>query len=429
VSLLYICYLGVTEPLVRTQVIPYLEGLASGGYRVVLLSFEPRPLSGDERRSWRGVLQRTRIEWHALRYHKRPALPATLADILAGIAYAAYIIRTRRVGIVHARGHVPAAIAVALKWLLGTRFVFDIRGLMADEYADAGLWKRGGTLFRLVKRMENRFIAQADAAVVLTRRARQWLFDIREPQSSGRPVEIIPCCVDLRRFEVDHPDTRRLREHLGLDGHPVLVYAGKLGGWYMAGEMAEFFRTARRYFPDLHFLILTQSAPVVIEQELARRHVGRAWYRCLRVPPEELPAYLTLADFAISFRTPSFSQMASSPTKIAEYLAAGLPIVHNAGIGDLDDLEEDEVGAEVVAFTGAEYDRAAREVQILLEDREATVRRCRAAAERHFSLAAVGIPRYLRLYAGLVGRQAPAAPAAARSASRVEEAAGRGSAR
>ena len=41
-STLYLCYFGLREPLVQTQVLPYLRQLAAGGIKVHLLTFEPR---------------------------------------------------------------------------------------------------------------------------------------------------------------------------------------------------------------------------------------------------------------------------------------------------------------------------------------------------------------------------------------------------
>src|SRR5215210_4524318 len=41
VSTLYLCYFGLREPLVQTQVLPYLRQLVRGGARVHLLTFEP----------------------------------------------------------------------------------------------------------------------------------------------------------------------------------------------------------------------------------------------------------------------------------------------------------------------------------------------------------------------------------------------------
>ena len=39
---LYICYFGLREPLVQTQVLPYLRQLRSEKLQVSLLTFEPR---------------------------------------------------------------------------------------------------------------------------------------------------------------------------------------------------------------------------------------------------------------------------------------------------------------------------------------------------------------------------------------------------
>ena len=65
---LYLCYFGLREPLVQTQVLPYLRRLAAGGFEVHLLTFEPnlwRAWSPEEeetsppargwRRGWRAV--------------------------------------------------------------------------------------------------------------------------------------------------------------------------------------------------------------------------------------------------------------------------------------------------------------------------------------------------------------------------------------
>ncbi len=44
---LYLCYFGLREPLVQTQVLPYLRQLSRSGIDVGLLTFEP-----NRRASW-----------------------------------------------------------------------------------------------------------------------------------------------------------------------------------------------------------------------------------------------------------------------------------------------------------------------------------------------------------------------------------------
>ena len=96
-----------------------------------LLTFEPRlrrSWPADEVRFWRQSLEAQGIRWHRLPYHRRPSLPATVSDVLAGAAYAARLARREPVSIFHARAHVAGAMAALAKRVVGGRFLFDIRG-------------------------------------------------------------------------------------------------------------------------------------------------------------------------------------------------------------------------------------------------------------------------------------------------------------
>ena len=55
---------------------------------------------------------------------------------------------------------------------------------------------------------------------------------------------------------------------------------------------------------------------------------------------EEVPRLLAAADLGIFLIKPVFSKTASSPTKMGEMLAVGLPIVANAGVGDVEQMVE-----------------------------------------------------------------------------------------
>jgi glycosyltransferase involved in cell wall biosynthesis len=43
-------------------------------------------------------------------------------------------------------------------------------------------------------------------------------------------------------------------------------------------------------------------------------------------------------DVLVSFIRPSYARLASSPTKLAESLAAGIPVICNGGVGDVEAL-------------------------------------------------------------------------------------------
>ena len=404
---LYLCYFSLREPLVQTQVLPYLRQLIIDGIEISLITFEPK-----SRQRWteqefteeQARLAREGIHWSYLRYHKWPSLPATLYDIWAGARRASRIIKSREVKIIHARSHVAATMGAVAKWMSGGSLIFDIRGFMPEEYVDAGVWSAGSYLYRLTKAMERRLFSAADAFVVLTEQARNILFPgCSDVDPSGRPVAVIPCCVDMDRLRaVEACSKEELRKEMNLTGRRVITYVGALGGWYLTREMAEFLAVAHQQDKSTFSIILTQSEPEIIAAHLGRLGVAEENYSIRSVLPEEVPRYLKAADIALSLIKPCYSKLSSSPTKIAEYLASGLPIICNSGIGDVDKvIENDRVGVIIHEFNREAYLWALYEVENLRRN-ENIADRCRASADSRFDLEKVGGIRYRQLYRQLL---------------------------
>ncbi len=393
---LYLCYFGVREPLVQTQVLPYLRELVRGGVAMSLLTFEPDP-GGAWPAAWRERLQREGIDWHMLRYHKRPTLPATLFDIMAGAWRAAGIVRRGNIGVLHARSHVGAAIGALAKKLTGAQLIFDVRGFLPEEYVDSGNWPKDGALFRLTKAAERSLYRSADAFVVLTENARQTLFP---NGAGGKPVEVIPCCVSPERI-APRSDRDAVREQLGVSDRVVHVYIGALGGYYLLRETVELLAAARENDARTFALVLTHGPAAPIEAELERHGFTGADYRVTWAEPADVPMYLGASDVALSIIRPSYARIASSPTKFAEYLAAGLPVISTAGIGDLDGhIEEGRSGVLLRGLDREAYLEAVRAIEILRRD-PGLGERCRQEARARYDLETVGGARYRRLYEAL----------------------------
>lgn len=398
---LYISYFGVREPLVQTQVLPYLREIKKDGVGVCLLTFEPAREEEDraEFEIIKNELAAEGIEWDWLAYHKRPSAIATAWDILRGAVY----IR-RRLGkydVLHGRVHVPTLMgALARKFSRRKpKLLFDIRGFFPEEYTDAGIWPEGGLLYRMAKRVEHWLMKESDAFVVLTEKAREILF----PESKetgydkyGRPVEVIPCCIDLQRFASANEKTRsEMRQKLGITDRRVAVYLGSFGGWYLTKETADLFAAFREKHPDAFALILTQSKPEIIEPLIREAGYQNGDYLITKVSAKQVPEYLSAGDIAVSFIKKCYSKQASSPTKNAEYLACGLPIIANTGVGDVDLLIESYgVGALVPQFDRQSYLQAFDKIESLGNIAD----RCRSVARDEFDLTTVGGERYRRLY-------------------------------
>jgi glycosyltransferase involved in cell wall biosynthesis len=101
---------------------------------------------------------------------------------------------------------------------------------------------------------------------------------------------------------------------------------------------------------------------------------------------------------------PCISKVASSPTKIGEYLAAGLPVISTSGIGDMDEWLDVEkpVGMLIRDFRAETLDAAVPRLLQVLEDPEMS-ERCRRTAEEHLDLERVGWARYRETYQTVAG--------------------------
>jgi len=313
----------------------------------------------------------------------------------------------RNIKVVHARSHVPATIGLILKRVLGLQLIFDMRGLLADEYVDAGHWSRKSAKFRITKYMESIFLNHADAVVMLSRRIKEDLASKLPRLRNLEEVTVIPCCIDAQRFDIPPGAREAYRCERGWGNRKVIVYAGKLGGWYLTRELIDFFVAARSVDRRFFLQILTQGDRQTTESLLIARGLGRDDFDVRRVDPSELPYILAACDAGVSFIKPSYSKLASSPTKVGEYLGAGLPVITNSGVGDCDDIFRDpKLGVIISDFCEAEYRRAAARLREMLDQStEADYRRSYAVAE--FSVQTVGGPRYAALYERQFERAVP----------------------
>jgi len=405
---LFISYNGMLDPLGQSQVLPYLRELAKRGVQFTLLSFERdkafTPAGVAQCEQLREKLKTQGIEWHWLRYHQRPSIPATIYDVLAGIRKASGLVRRNRIEMVHARGHIPATIALALKRRFGVKMIFDLRGLMAEEYVDAEHWREGGLPYRITKAAERRILAATDGIVTLTERI--WPI-IREWQGlRGRAVhhEVIPCCVDLSLFKFSDEDRARRRSELGLGDRLTMVYSGSLDGWYLTEQMADFFASFLKQNRDAHLLWLTTGSHDRVRELMRARNVDAENFSVRAVASAEVASYLAAADVGLAFIKRCVSKIASSPTKNGEYLACGLPLVINAGVGDSDLLiNEWKAGVLLEDFGEEDYLKAGREIELIAADREAR-KKARAVAEQVFNLQTIAGERYASLYEAVLDR-------------------------
>src|SRR5438552_18422610 len=114
----------------------------------------------------------------------------------------------------------------------------------------------------------------------------------------------------------------------------------------------------------------------------------------------DMPQYMRLIDVGLFFIKPVFSKKGSMATKLGEFLAAGVPVIINDGVGDSGDIvRKDGVGVVLSTLTDDAFRASQWDVEALLHDPD-VARRCRAAATEYFDLER-GVKKYEALYAAL----------------------------
>jgi glycosyltransferase involved in cell wall biosynthesis len=213
------------------------------------------------------------------------------------------------------------------------------------------------------------------------------------------PVEVIPTCADLDAF-VPGPRDRALVERYGLGDRLVIGYVGTLSNWYLRTETLRYLAVLARALPRVRVLFVTREDHGALRRDAEAAGIPAAAIVTTAARFRDMPAHVRLMDLGVFLIKPCFSKTGSAATKLAEFLATGVPVVINDGIGDSGRIVRDhDVGVVLPAATPEAFDGSLPDVRAVLRDPGAPAR-CVATARRLFSLD-LGVERYASLYARL----------------------------
>lgn len=397
---LYISYDGLTDPLGQSQILPYLVALSDKGYRFTILSFEKKDRYSRERNIIEAIIGPAQIEWVPLWFTSKPPVLAKLWDHYRLIKTATQLYRKEKFDWLHCRSYIAAEAGIALKKKLGAKYIFDMRGFWADEKVENGQWNLRNPIFKSIykkyKKLERHLLLQADAIVSLTEAAKEHL--LQQPGYKHLRIDVIPCCADLTHFNyhrISDKEKEQLRSTLGIDNTQKLItYLGSVGGWYLTREMFSFFKQLQQTSPEYKMLLLTKDDPEKIRKEASSLGIHNDSLIISYAQRQQLPGFLAICDVGIFFINNSFSKMASSPTKHAELMGMGIPVICN-DIGDTGRIVcESGTGVVVNEFSEKNFSAIiARMNQLSAIDKEKT----RQCALDRFDLA-TGVNKYAAIY-------------------------------
>jgi len=395
-STLYLSRNGLLEPLGQSQVFAYLRGL-SRDYNITLITYEK-----DEDWADKARLQKARrdckdlgIRWLPQHFRQRPKIVAPAFSMIRMVWLVRREVRQRGIRLIHARSNIPAATALAVSWMTGVPFLFDLRSLFPEELITARRMRRGSFLHRAIIWAERVCLAKSAAVISQTHAAVNHIKSVYPNELKDQCLVMIPTCADLDRFTppLDQPSGPTVHGCIGTI----------LSGWFRTDWLAAWLSAVAQDDTDARFEIVTRDDADRVRVALDPMNKFGDRLTIGPRPSEEMPTAVRGHDLTVMFYAGGeVSELGRSPTRMAEVLGCGLPVVANEGVGDVADIiRRYNVGVVVKDGSQAAMMAALDELKALRSDPDLPSR-CRKAAEEVFSLQA-GTEAYRKLYAKILG--------------------------
>jgi len=387
IKTIFVSHDGVLEDLGQSQILSYQLVLGSK-VKIVLFSFEKQSDLNNKKKynKIKNIIKKNKIEWHPLVYRSFPPKMAQIISMvqLAGLLF--LYIRIHQAQILHARSY-PCMMACLLADPFGkVKKIFDMRGFWPDEKVNAGLWGMNSLSYRMAKKAEKVYLQRCDQIVCLTKVARRILGKQGIPQ---KKISYIPTCVNLHKFvpPSSPPSSRK----------PVFCFNGNMTGWYNRHEMIESARILLQEFGQSHLMVLTKESQETLRRDMIEKQIPCQRYTLRHVEFDKMPGFLASANMGIFLVRPAFSEKGRSPTKFGEFLACGIPVITNEGVGDCAEIiRREKVGLVLARPTAECLVEQLPRIRGLLEDPSVS-RRCRLTAEKYFALQR-GVNKYYSIY-------------------------------
>jgi hypothetical protein len=219
-------------------------------------------------------------------------------------------------------------------------FYYDARGAGAEEnkYNAAKNHDYSLKKYKIIADtyyLEYKTLFAANKIFVVSRVLQKYLQDTYNMYN--KKFVYYPCLSDPSKFYFSPHLRKEIRTKLQInDQTKVFIYSGGTGTWHMSERLFSFFIQLLKH--DNSFLMLCLSKDqIAVEKILAGLPEVGHKFLSLSVTNEEVNKYLNAADYGFLFRENTIMNNVASPTKFAEYMLCGLPVLISEGIGDYSD--------------------------------------------------------------------------------------------
>ena len=368
-DLTYLSIDSIQEGVGSSQITPLILGLASNGKRVCLISFEKVKPSEDTVKQFKGL----GIEWIPREFGKVGALAGVLRlnELRKQVPPS---------DVLHGRSDIPTAAAIWSK--IDAPVLWDVRSLWSDQRKLIGTTGWNQFTARGARTLENVSANNASAMTTLTAA----VIPILERRHARLPIirDVIPTCVQTSKF-IPTPMPQ---------GQLVCLLSGTFNNYYDVERTRQIIAGIRKSRNLKVIWARAGEAPAI--------SLGVGEDLVISATHSQMPELVSRAHFgmAICKEDDLESLAAAVPTKIAEFLASGRPVIVSRGVGDMEVLLRSS-NAGITIGHDESLDYIGEQISSLVIN-PGVEERCRALAMEHFDMSKA-IASYSRIYSQMIG--------------------------
>ncbi len=217
-----------------------------------------------------------------------------------------------RPDIIHAQSIEAGYLAYGLKTKRKFKFVLDAHGAAAKEFKENG---ETTERIALIRHWEESSLKKADGLITVSKALKVFL---KSEYKTNAKTKVVPCSID---------ESTIIKTKKGKNQNLSLVYAGGIQRYQLINKVGELWQLLVNEGLSVKLLIITK------EKRTAGMLIGRKkGLRIISVDQKNVIKLLRTADVGILLREKIWTNKVASPTKAAEYWAAGLPIITTAAV-------------------------------------------------------------------------------------------------
>ncbi len=264
------------------------------------------------------------------------------------------LIRTSNIDIIQTRDNIfDWLIALIIKKTKKIPFVFQMNFIHLETNLD---YDNNSILLRLYKNVTRLIlkyiIKKADLILPISEYIRNYLL---MKKLNGSKIVTMPMGVNYKTFFPNN-GIEEFKNKFNLDGNIIYIYVGTMAKKRNLDVIIRAFFLVKKEIENVKLLMVgdgdgkEELEQISIELNLVKEIIFTG-----KVPYSEIPQYICLADIGLSPIVPIDNYIMSSPTKVLEYLACGIPVVGNREILDMRDVISKSKGGILVDFDAESF--------------------------------------------------------------------------